>query len=288
MGGHPVILDSRLIGINDQTAGTLRTKLDELIEAFDTLLSLPMTFLLIVLILFLLRKHPAKTLFVLGWLVLLWIPGIIIGTRAEARYLLIGEPALAVLFGGGIVLVGRRLGSRVVRITGKPALCRWTTVGLMLVVLGLWGGLFAIPFAIDASTDPAALDLPKLDAFIYFAASTNGWGIREALDYVETHGDRVDGQIPVAGVLRQTDGVDEYCDLVDLYLHDDFDWACTNQSDFPRAIYNWPPLEREFVYVITDDVIPETPPTGPTYKRLFTAPRPHNGHDVSVWLVTGR
>lgn len=291
-GGHPVILDSRLLGIRDQTSGTWDTKIDELIEAFDTLVSIPMTLLLAALILFLLRKHPAKTLFVLSWLALLWIPGIIIGTRAEARYLLIGQPALAVLFGGGIMLVGRQLGAWIVSLTGNPALCRWAAVGLMIVVLGVWGGLFAIPFAIETSRDPALLDLPRLDAYIYFAAPANAWGIRESLDYLDAHGERVDGQIPVVGVLEYTDGVAEYCDLIDLYLREDVAWDCTNQVDFPAAITEWPPLARylerwPFLYVITDTVAPETPLDDAKYQQVFVAPRPHNGQDVSVWRVTG-
>ena len=73
------------------------------------------------------------------------------------------------------------------------------TAALAGVILLVWAAGFALPFDVRASTDPTALALPWRDHHDYFSYIYNAWGIREALAWLEDHGERLDGSVPSSG-----------------------------------------------------------------------------------------
>lgn len=287
-GGRPLLLDTYL---TDPSArpDDLIDKLGGLVDRVDLLLSpgLALGALLLGGLALIHRTRPA--LYTLAWLALLWGPSVLLATGLQSRYLLAGIPAIAVLIGGGIMTLLRLRALR--RRPHIAALARGATA----VALAAWAIGFALPFDWRASTDPAALTLPRRDSYDYFWGSFNGWGTREALRYVAERGDRVGDRVPAIGVMQ-------LCSLATLYATPEIDWRCHDYyrlgEDVTFNPARWGFLrdaldDAPWVYLVTEfpEAVPlDNPPAldGLRWERVFGFVKPHGERVIAVWRVTPR
>ncbi len=288
MGHKPILMDTYLVD-SDTARQHLLDKLAAVLTHADILLSTPLVVILIGLAVALLLLKPRPAIFLLSWLLLLWIPSALLIITVQSRYLMIGIPALAAIFGAGIAV----LGTHVDRLIGRRGLFLFQSLAAAGVTV--WAVGFALPFARDAAVNPAALTLPSHDIHDYFAGDYNGWGIRESLDTLRVNGQRdAGGKIPVIAVVQ-------HCGLPVLYLGTDFDWTCYDPWDLP---YSWPPrvgwpwpeiirlsADRPLVYLITEfggdmHVARHELGSAVQWERVYTVQRPHGGHTFNMWRIS--
>lgn len=299
-GGEPVLLTTHLIGaVSDSTDVVGRFVIFFTIVYW--LVSIPLAALWAWMTGALFRAHRAETLFVLGWLALLWFPALVLTRHPVARYLTIGYPAIAVLFGGGLAHTARVYRARweAARASGEPRALWWLAAdGLVAAGLIVWAFVFALQFASRASTNPAQLKLPNEDDYGMFRGPTNGWVIRDALAYLHEHGQTAGDYAPVTAVLRTAPGVADFCDLFEFYVTADMDANCTviverEGDDGASAAQDgaiwrdviYPSLTCPLAYVITDAA---RSASAPAYAaaRVYEGQRPHGGATITVWRVT--
>lgn len=75
---------------------------------------------------------------------------------------------------------------------------------LPLLVLGIWGAGFTIPFHQQFFRDPAALDLPRLDRLEYVESDASGFGTREVMAHI-LESSTSERRLVVVGMLPQCD-----------------------------------------------------------------------------------
>ena len=288
-GGHPILLDTYLADPSARPEDVL-DKLGGLADRVALLLTPWLALGTVALSGLALVWRTRATLYALAWLALLWGPSVLLASSLQTRYLLAGIPPLAVLVGGG---VGALYGLRAFR--RRPRAARFAR-GAVALGLGVWALVFALPFDWRASADPAALTLPRRDSYDYFWGSFNGWGAREALRYLEDHGERVAGRVPAIGVLQ-------LCSLTTLYTTPELDWSCHDYyrlgADVTFNPARWgflrDRLDRApWVYLMTeftgpDEAVPlDNPPSlpGMRWERVFTFARPHGARVVAIWRVS--
>jgi len=301
-GGEPVLFTTHLIGTITGSVDAI----GRIIIYFTIvywLVSIPLAALGGWLAIVLFRAQRAKVLFVLGWLALLWFPAMVLTRHPVARYLTIGYPALAVLFGGGLAHTTRLYRARwtLARSSAGPgASRRLIGDGLVAGVLIVWSLVFAIQFASRTVTAPEKLRLPNEDDYGMFRGPTNGWVVQDALAFLDEHGQALGGWVPVRAVLRTTSAAADFCDLVAFYVTARLDARCTaivtdEDNDATLAAQEegiWrevilADLACPFAYVITDVARPQTIPDAPPFAaaRVFEGQRPHGGAAISVWRV---
>jgi len=286
-GGHPILLDTYLASARPED---VLDKLSGLADRAGLLLTPWLALGALALSGLALVWRTRATLYALAWLALLWGPSVLLASSLQTRYLLAGIPPLAVLIGGGVSALS---GLRVLR--RRPRAARIAR-GAVALGLGAWTLAFALPFDWRASADPAALTLPRRDSYDYFWGSFNGWGTREALRYLEDHGQRVAGRVPAIGVLQ-------LCSLSTLYATPELDWTCHDYyrlgAEVTRDPARWGFLRDRlaaapWVYLVTeftgaDEAIPlDRPPalTGLRFERVFAFAKPHGARVVAVWRVS--
>lgn len=288
-GGHPILLDTYLAGASARPEDVL-DKLGGLADRVGLLLTPWLALGALALSGLALVWRTRATLYALAWLALLWGPSVLLASSLQTRYLLAGIPPLAVLIGGGVSALG---GLRAFR--RRPRAARIAR-GAVALGLGVWTLAFALPFDWRASADPAALTLPRRDSYDYFWGSFNGWGTREALRYLEDHGQRVAGRVPAIGVLQ-------LCSLSTLYATPELGWTCHDYyrlgAEVTRDATRWDFLRDRldaapWVYLVTeftgaDEAVPlDRPPAldGLRFERVFTFAKPHGARVVAVWRVS--
>lgn len=298
----------------------LLDNLYQLADGAAYLISTPLALGLIALAGVLLRVWRREGAFAVIWLAALWGPITLLGNPVKTRYLMTGVAAAAVIFGGGMAalssgqpvpavlpLASFKTGARLYiysplyrfedDMSNAQVFNALARAGVMIFTLGVlvaWVFSFALPFDRTAGTNPAALEMPSLDRYTYLSGPDTGWGMREALAYLEMHGTRVNGQVPAVAVIV-------HCASTDLYVTPGFAWTCADFRDAADRwetladVRRWTPLHAgliawPFVYLITEfngtvppDAPPETVPLD--WELVFTAPRPNGGRIVTVWRV---
>lgn len=151
-------------------------KMDEWWHKMVLMVSPPLTVLFLVQIPLLLWKNPRRAGILLAWLVLAWFPAffIIKNGSFQSRYLMAGVPALAAVFGVGLFMLAEQL-------VKQPRMA----FNLAVVIMMLWAGIFALPFAYASMTDPTRLRMPEQDDKDYFWGFYNAYAISDAIQYVE-------------------------------------------------------------------------------------------------------
>jgi len=299
-GQKPILFPTRMIGLQFNTMDAIRYRVEVLNSIIDTLLSVPLTLALLVVIPVSLWRVPRRTLFVLLWLGTLWGPSLIVTWQPETRYLLIGYPALAVLVGAScciVVYIAQRL-AKWTKGNATDSTARLAGRSAFAAGFGVWAALFAIPFGLNASRAPEILALPRTEIEIFFMGS-NGWAVSSALEFLDKHAARIDTQVPVIGRFHVMVIDQDYCGLVELYVPESFEWKCdvipaTADDKFKDAISGdfWPSIvasagQRPYFYLVTDVPPPAAPPETPLVAELiYENQRPHNGSIVRVWRVT--
>jgi len=285
-GGHPILLDTYLASAHPD--GML-DKLRGLADRVDLLLTPWLALGTLLLAWLALTWRPQAALYALGWLALMGAPSALLASSLQTRYLLAAVPPLAVLIGGGTAALRRAPLAR-----RRP---RALTLARRAAALGFaaWALIFALPFDWRASADPAALTLPRRDSYDYFWGSFNGWGTREALHYLVENGERVQGRVPVIGVVQ-------LCSLATLYADPALDWTCHDYYRLGAEVTanpaRWAFLRerlnaRPWVYLLTeftgaDEAVPlDAPPAldGLRWERVYTFTKPQGSRAVAVWRV---
>jgi hypothetical protein len=282
-GGNPILMDTYLLAENGH-ADSLSAKVGDVMQRGDLLLSIPMSLVLIGFAGLILWRRPKPGIYVLSWLLLLWIPMVVMIIVVQSRYLMTGIPALAALFGGGIAIVWDELDRY------KPRLSAPVIGGL----IGGWMLLFALPFDVRAMTDPAVLTMPDRDTHDYFNGPYNAWGVREGIEYLLAHGESdANGQIPVVALIQ-------HCGLPGMQPMGTIYWQCIDPWDFAHArvpadgnewltnsdLRRFFAVERSSFYLLTDrtELLPPAS-SDYTWTHLYSFQRPHGGRTISVWRL---
>lgn len=263
-------------------------KLDETWNKAELLISTPMTIIGGLVTALGLWKTRRETLFGLSWLLIIWVPILILVVRIHTRYLMPGMFPLAMLIGGGLA------GFTQIRLPNLSAVLQgrmWrAAVGLLLAI---WVITFAWPFAVNASNDAPSLEMPYFDNRDYFQSRLNAYGLLPALGYLQHIGEPVDGHIPVMMVAY-------LCERLELYDLEPVRLTCLGQElNGPTVTPDmWNPLREQATtegrYVIVEQAYGETIPLesapvqleGLAWERLASFRRPKNGLWVTLWRVS--
>ncbi|MCB9436329.1 MAG: glycosyltransferase family 39 protein [Anaerolineales bacterium] len=281
-GHYYVLVDQSLVDTSVFSAND-GNRYTEFLNQFTTMLSLPMVVVLLVAIGLGLWKLPRPTLFGLAWLLLIWVPNLLMVWRTQTRYLMPGVYALAFLLA---------IGTAAAR--GLPALHhrpRLVNLGIATILI-LWGVGFALPFASTAANDAAMLNVPRWDARDYYQAPWNAYGLLPALHYLDEQGQAdAKGQVHVVGVAWM-------CEFMDLYHYEHIDLTCTTGKDYDSTPNGtmWQEIieasHHQPMYLMLEQnrktlEIPEIPFTNSNlvWERIAAFQRPKGGLWVTVWRV---
>ncbi|MCB9436847.1 MAG: glycosyltransferase family 39 protein [Anaerolineales bacterium] len=112
--------------------------------------------------------------FFVGSILPLWAFVFVVAGQLNSRYLTVVAHLVVALIAGGLIMAGDVLQQRL----------RWRRVAWLPVgMLGIWGLVFALPFAYTNITAPTSLALPDRDKSEYFRNYT-GYALPDALAYL--------------------------------------------------------------------------------------------------------
>lgn len=272
------LVDTSVFSTNDGNRYT------EFFNQISTLLSSLMVVILASAIVLGLWRLPRPTLFGLAWLLLIWVPNLLLVWRTQTRYLMPGVYALAFLLATGIAAC------RTIPIVQQRPRILPLDIAIGMVV---WGVGFALPFATTAANNAAELRMPRWDNRDYYQAPWNAYGLLPALQYLDQQGEpSADGRVHVVGVAWM-------CDFMDLYRYQRISLTCTEVKDYDGTPYH--PLWEEVVeaaqaqqplYLLLEQhrktlEIPQIPFAEPSlsWEKVAAFQRPKDGLWVTVWQV---
>ena len=279
-----VLVDQSLI---DTTVLTGNGRYAEFFNQIEMMLWLPMILVLISSVGLGLWKLPRYTLFALGWLLLIWLPNLLIVWQTKTRYYMPGMYAVAMLLGIGIVALSRIHWDSLLKLRiNQKRFAQVLVSGFMLI----WILLFAFPFDRTASTDAGSLDMPLFDRRDYFQQPWNAYGLLPSLNYVKDNGmDGADGKIHVVGI-------NWLCSRLELYDFGNVELECLeNEYDGSPDDEQWQAVvdrveDRSLLYLVLEQhrntlEIPEIPYANPqiAWQEIARFQRPMNGLWVTVW-----
>lgn len=126
----------------------------------------------------LLWQNPRKTLYLLSAIIFPWGFSVLFAAEMSTRYLTISVLPAFVLVAGGIMLVEKWI----VQFHISQTAYRVVTVA----GIGVWLLTFAAPFIYYSWNDPTQLNLPKRDRWEYFTNFSSGYGLIDAVPYLQT------------------------------------------------------------------------------------------------------
>lgn len=268
-------------------------KLEETWNKADLMISAPMVGIWVLAVGIGLWRTPRQTLYGLAWLLIIWLPILVLVVRIHTRYLMPGMFPVAMLLGGGLAtLTQLRLNLPAL----SPQLQSKLWRGGVGFILAIWAITFAWPFAVNASNDAPALAMPYFDNRDYFQSRLNAYGLLPALGYLQQNGERVDGHVPVMMV-------GYLCERLELYEVAPVQLTCLGQELSGPTVTPemWNPLLEQsdpvqLTYVIVEQTFGEqtalaTPPVELetlAWERLVIFRRPKNGLWITVWQVTSQ
>lgn len=271
------IYDTWLVNTTTK-ADTFLGKLDDAWEKMVLLVSLPVTVLLLIQTpLGLYFKQSRKQIFlVLLWLALAWLTTFfLVGRNSfQSRYMTAGTPAIAVLFGAGIMILAETL-------IRQPKQAFYAAASVVII----WSALFSIPFAQKASSDPTQLHMPWLDTQNYFEGSFTAYALLDALEYVQDNGEPYEGTVQALLGTR-------FC-IPSLYQFPDLHYDCDKAFDFANPArrstipFVLARLLREIpVYLIAEGDLPESRDNWLVRAEFMTRfDKPHGDGFVTVWRL---
>lgn len=259
-------------------ADTFWGKVSDNWEKMTLLISLPATLLLLIASpLGLYLKHYRKQMaLVLLWLALAWLTTFfLVGRNSfQSRYLTAGTPAIAVLFGAGIIILADSL-IKNVRYASYAA-----ATGIVL-----WAVTFSVPFAQKAATDPTQLDMPWLDSQNYFEGNFNGYALLDAMAYVEENGEKHNGKVHL--VLGTRFCMPRLYEFPELYYRCDKRVDLANPARRSTIPYFLNPLLNDIpLYLIAEDTMLEPQANWFAVPEFLTRfDKPHGEGYVTVWRM---
>lgn len=255
---------------------------DKLVHTWERLWILtspPMAVALALIALWALWKQPRRMGFLMGCLLLAWLAVTLFADDLQSRYLMSGVPLVAVILGVGIGTLIENLG------LATPKLI---PMGYLLAggLLALWAALFALPAARTIMTEPHKLHMAELDHRNYFWDRYNGYGEREAMAFLQAHGERFKDQVWVLPLVR-------VCKMLDLFGQPNVTYRCIfGYAWLSMAEIDWQTPTLEWLtqgiplYIMTSEQH-DVPPSDPRFvwEKLATYPKPYNILEVTVWRV---
>ncbi|NDJ84717.1 MAG: glycosyltransferase family 39 protein [Chloroflexi bacterium] len=234
-------------------------------------------------------RCPAKAAYLTSAVVLPWTMSILLGAELSTRYLTLGILPLMVLLAGGLQVVGQQA----IEIWGKQHSLRPLMVGIVV----LWVGLFAVPFIENAWNEPTDLELPSRDQWEYFENFSSGYGLVAAADDLdELPSSEPSGRVNVFGMIGS-------CHQVRLYLgaaeaDDDgpvwltcpfFGWHGEYLMDVAADIQRRMAIESQ-VYLLLEPEIPyfDTDKLKPLWQwqEIKRYRRPFDGMEIVLYRIT--
>lgn len=159
----------------------LRVNLIRMVQAERVYLSLPLLIALPLAAVVLILRNSRLAVLLLGLTGVVFLAIALAASKLWLRYVIPATPFLLLLIAVGLTYWA--LGYRGRR---PPPRRQWA---LWSATLG-WGALVGLPYAVTAQRDPSLLMLPDTDNFEYVQWMAAGYGIREAIVYLETLADQ--------------------------------------------------------------------------------------------------
>lgn len=187
-------------------------------------------------------------LFFIGSILPLWIFVFAVAGQLNSRYLTVVAHIVVAMIAGGLIITGEALQERF----------RWRgVVWVPIVGLGIWGLVFALPFALTNITRPTHLALPERDQREYFANYT-GYALPNALSFLAASPSISEGiEVPVVVTFVRV------CEFLPYHmpiaLHDDLKLICRPSTEEGSYSNRYQLLEDALdqygaVYLMTEDV----------------------------------
>jgi 4-amino-4-deoxy-L-arabinose transferase-like glycosyltransferase len=158
----------------------LRVNLTRMVQAERVYLSLPLLVALPLAAVVLILRNARVAMLLLGLTGVVFVAIALAASKLWLRYVVPATPFMLLLIAVGLTYWA--LGYRSRR---PPPLRRRLLWG---AALG-WIGLVGLPYAVTAQRDPSLLTLPDTDTFEYVQWVAAGYGVREAVAYLETLAD---------------------------------------------------------------------------------------------------
>ncbi len=211
-----VVVEEELYSSGDRAA-QIAGNIEQAARALITLLSPGWIALAGLLAVALARWRPRALAYLAAGALLPWIGVVLIAGQLSTRYLVLGVPFLLVIVAGGVI-----------ELTGRARPAAWAA----WIALGLWALAFAGPFARQAMTDPAALDLPARDRWEYVTNTSSGYALRDLARDLPDLPPGADGRIAVIGWLPA-------CHTLPLY------WTAPNAVALDCPLFRWDPSAQD-------------------------------------------
>lgn len=229
----------------------------------------------------LLWKRWRDGMFLLASIGLAWSVSVALSAELSTRYLLPGTLIVFVMVGGAADTLGQT----------RP-ITKWA----MWVLVGLWIGLFALPFINTAWDDPAKLALPPRDEWEYFSNFSSGYGlVAAAEDFYDLPPSQPSGRVNVFGLVGSCHQIRLY--LPDAYAEDDgpvwltcleFGW----QGELiPQVIDQVEArlMTESDVYLLMEPDLPFFDPIELAgywqWQKIKEYPRPHDGMPIVLYYI---
>ncbi len=277
-GEKYVLVDRYLAGDNLIKQGNW-DKLVGIWDTFPMLLSPVMVALILMGVVLAVWKAPRRASYVLLWLVLAYLPTILLVGWVQTRYFTPGIFPLAMLLGAGIVA------TRDIKIPKISGNTLRLLPAMLTVVVVIWGVVYALPFAHDAAYDAPKIELPDRDEKQYYQTRYSAYGLLDAMDYLEKNGKPAGEQVEVMGVMF-------LCESMDLYVYPNVNLTCLSDGYTNEKIDEaWQSLaeraqQQQPLYLIVEDYR-EIPTREPEliWQEVRSIQRPKDGVWVTVWEV---
>ncbi len=205
----------------------------------------------------LLRRQFYLVLCLFGPMLAIWASLI-----QESRFIVV--PVALLLLGGAVVLaqlIGDR--NRVVQI-------------MAITIIGVWGGVQWLPFAVAGVNQPINLPLPAADVDQYINSDAAGTGYPEAQAFLESYN------------VREVIGLVSNCQAFRYLTMGHYTVDCPalnpNGSSIPKLVDLMNQKRGQDVFVLVQD-IPYVPQTVPG-ELLTVIERPGNGPAISIYQLS--
>ena len=252
--------------------------LDQYQEATRLMLTLPLTILLIMAIVWQLKRDWRRAVYLLSITLLIWGFVTLTSARPSTRYLVVGVPLL-------LILIAISLSEWSI-----PSGHQATIQPLALLGMGLGGaGLFmGMLFMFSAWHEPTNLNLTERDTWEYYQNATTGYALSVAAEDLPNLEPLQDDKIPVGGFVAA-------CHTLRLYL------PANNHIELDCPYFKW---REEFAddtltewtariqangayYILADEEQPLDIFQMPfEFTELEIYERPHNGARTILYYVT--
>lgn len=258
------------------TTDVIELNLRQINEIFRYFWGYILVIVLVITLPLLLWRYPYATLFLVGGVLLVWVPVSIIAAKPNSRYFSLVVHLAIVLTAGGLAAAQTELSRRVKPLTLLPS-----------IVLGLWVITFGFPFFSQMIDDAAQLELPYYEIRGYYR-NLSGYAINDALEETSTlpHISRNSDKPVIYGSIRACRFMGYRVsaatfEKIVLLCHDESGLLANQYLNESLATYG-------SIYLLQEDIPKYQPDRHSVNGRLQFIKsylRPHDGVMVSLYVV---